>query len=252
MPGDAQPASRSPNMPTRVPGYQVVIIELFAGIMPATAALHKLGVHSITYFSEIANDPLELVAIHWPNAIPIGDIESLTEEHLIAIAQRHPGALFWIIRGLPGIDLPSNYQVKVSTRLWKSAVRTKTVMSSLVANLVFTFECTRMENSQKDILSKAFGVEPVEIDNSGFAPLDHPRWWWIGGKPFEWKDAKITQSRNPSPPIVRPCATPTPWWTCVLPGYWPCSLSKSGEGEAHVPLTNWLFCRIPTARLASS
>ena len=58
-------------------GTKVVIIELFGGILPATLALHQCDVESVTYFSEIANDPLELVQARWPSAIPLGDIRSL-------------------------------------------------------------------------------------------------------------------------------------------------------------------------------
>ena len=155
-------------MSIRAPAFQVVIIELFAGIMPATAALHKLGVHSITYFSETANDPLELLATHWPNAVPIGDIEFLTEEYLTAIAQRHPGALFWITGGVPREDVSSVNQFKWSeqghqTRAYKLAAEIKTFLSSLVENLVFIFEGTRMDDFDKDIFSEAFGVKPIEI-----------------------------------------------------------------------------------------
>ena len=222
----------------RAPGFQVVIIELFAGIMPATAALHKLGVHSITYFSETANDPLELLAIHWPNAVPIGDIEFLTEEHLTAIAQRHPGALFWITGGVPREDASSVNQWSAEghqTRAYKLAAEIKTFLSSLVENLVFTFECTRMDDFDKNIFSEAFGVEPVEIDNNGFSPLHRPRWWWIGGKRFKWKDAQFKHSVNPSVMMVRPIVKPTPWKTCLLPGYWPCSLGNIDKDNAVSP-----------------
>jgi hypothetical protein len=75
---------------------KVVVIELFGGVLPATLALHQCDVESVTYFSEIANDPLELVEARWPSAIHLGDIRSLEKKTLDDIVARHPGALFWI------------------------------------------------------------------------------------------------------------------------------------------------------------
>ena len=40
--------------------FQVVLIELFAGILPATAALHALQIRTATYFSEVTSDPIEM------------------------------------------------------------------------------------------------------------------------------------------------------------------------------------------------
>ena len=210
--------------------------------MPATAALHKLGVHSITYFSETANDPLELAAIHWPNAIPIGDIEFLTEELLTAIAQRHPGALFWITGGVPCTDAPSQSLIEEGAnskqmRMCKLAARTKTFMSSLVSNLAFTFECKRMDAVHQNIFSEEFGVEPFEIDNDAFSPMKRPRWWWVGGTPCQWKEARFEQSANPSVMKVHPIATPVALETCLLPGYWPCCLGSTDKEDTVSPST---------------
>ena len=55
-------------VPPSKPPPSVVIIELFAGLLPATLALHQLNVPAITYFSENDNDPLEVAAHHWPEA----------------------------------------------------------------------------------------------------------------------------------------------------------------------------------------
>ena len=87
-----------------VASYQVVVIELFGGLMPATAALRKLNLSTIMYFSEIANDPLEIAAKHWPEAIPLGDIRFLTKDVLQGIVQQHTGALFWLTGGMPRMD----------------------------------------------------------------------------------------------------------------------------------------------------
>ena len=59
LPEDATTQSKA-DSPSGSAQPGVVIIELFAGILPATAALQKHNVDAVTYFSEIANDPLEI------------------------------------------------------------------------------------------------------------------------------------------------------------------------------------------------
>ena len=141
-------------MASVVAEYQVVVIELFAGLMPATAALQKLGVHSITYYAEVASDPLELAAIHWPNAIPIGDIRLLDQVVLGNIAQKHVGALFWITGGIPCKDVSVLNRFRTGaagrhTSLYLLAADILKFFATLVPDLAFTFECTRMEDDNR-------------------------------------------------------------------------------------------------------
>ena len=212
---------------------QVVVIELFAGIMPASAALHKLGVQVMSYFSETANDPLELVAKHWPNAISLGDVKSLTKETLLAIVQRHPGALVWLTGGVPCKDVSSLNAFKDGAEerqssLYRHAALIKDYLLSIADNLVFTFECTRMADADRAIFSEAFGVDPVEVDNIHFSPLSRPRWWWIGGKHIDWQESLLQRS-NGVLQIV-PKRPRDSWEQCLLPGYSPCStLDLAGQ-----------------------
>ena len=83
---------------------KVVVIELFGGLLPATAALQKHGIQTVSYFLEVANDPLEVAATRWPSAIALGDIRLLSEKTLDDIVSKHTGALFWITGGVPPKD----------------------------------------------------------------------------------------------------------------------------------------------------
>ena len=211
---------------------QVVVIELFAGIMPASTALHKLGVQAVSYFAETASDPLDLAARLWPNAISLGDVQSLSQEALLAIVRMHPGALIWLTGGVPCKDVSSLNAFKDGAEgqqsgLYKQAAAVKNFLASVAENFAFTFECTRMSDADRDIFSEAFGVDPVEIDNIHFAPLSRPRWWWLGGKQVNW-DSSSSRWSGDIRKII-PEGPRTTYQQCLLPGYVPCSAMDLGS-----------------------
>ena len=214
-----------------VASYQVVVIELFGGLMPATAALRKLNLSTITYFSEIANDPLEIAAKHWPEAIPLGDIRFLTKDVLQGIVQQHTGALFWLTGGMPRMDDssfdPSSKGIADECiGLCRLAADLLAFLQSISSNVAFTFECNRMEPNDRQTFSDAFKVKPIEINSRGFAPLSRPRWWWIGGKPLKWPLGTQKHIMKSGVTALRPKEDPAHWRECVLPGYIPCAVDE--------------------------
>ena len=139
----------------------VVIIELFGGLLPATAALHMCGIPAITYYSEIASDPLEIAATHWPSAKPLGDIRFLNMDVLRHIVQQHTGALFWLTGGIPRKDISNLSNEGLHGLYTKAAVILK-FLQSVCDNVVFTFECKMLETDECRMLSETFRVEPVD------------------------------------------------------------------------------------------
>ena len=210
-------------------------IELCSGILPATLALKKSGLSSKTFFSEIASDPVEVTSAHWPEAIPIGDMRSLDSFWLNKVVAEHPDSLFWITAGVPCKDV-SFLNTNRSGALGKHSdlheVVAKNIkhLMSLSDNVVFTVECTRMDDEDRAIFSTAFGCEPIEINNKGWSPLSRPRWWWIGGKIPAWpKDTDF--GKNPKGiRLLRPKSPVSTWDQCVLKGYKPCSIVE-GTGR---------------------
>ena len=213
----------------------MVVIELFGGILPATAALHQCNISTISYFSEIASDPIEIASAHWPEATQIGDVRQLKKEWLDTVVAENPDALIWITGGVPCKDvsqLNKNRQGATGTHsgLYEVAAKLLDYLKSIHSRVAFTIECTRMDDNDRAKFSNAFGTEPVEINNRGWSPLSRPRWWWIGGVVPEWpRDTEhglLNGIRR-----LRPRTPTVTWQQCLLPGYTPSSISN---GESNV------------------
>ena len=101
---------------------------------------------------------------------------------------------------------------------------------SICDNLAFTFECRRLAAEDQQVFSKAFKVDPVEIDNRGFAPLSRRRLWWIGGKKPQWPETGQHRTSKTGAQMIRPGEEPVAWKQCLLPGYTPCTCDeKTGQ-----------------------
>ena len=84
---------------------QVLILKLFGGLLPASMALKSLDIPAKTFFSEVANDPLEIASAIMPEATPLGDVRSLKMEDLAMMAKSCPCALVWLTGGIPCKDV---------------------------------------------------------------------------------------------------------------------------------------------------
>ena len=209
----------------------MVSIELFGGILPATAALKKSGLSFVSYFSEIASDPIEVASAHWPEAIPLGDVRMLDLERLDKIVAEYPEALFWLTGGVPCNDVSQLNKHRTGATGKHSGLHSivrkiRERLLQLTKNVVCTFECTRMDHADKDMFSESLGGEPIEINNRNWCPLSRPRWWWITGKRPVWpEDTQFGFIHGIH--TVKPRSPPVPWEECILPGYSPCSLVEA-------------------------
>jgi hypothetical protein len=170
---------------------QVLILDLFGGLLPASMALKSLDIPAKTFFSEVANDPLEIASATMPEATPLGDVRSLKMEDLAMMVKSCPCALVWLTGGIPCKDVSQLNASRVGASGIQSGLYTKAkeileLVKSITSNYVFTFECARMDDADRATFDEAFGVAPVEINNRGFSQMSRPRWWWIGGKPGTW------------------------------------------------------------------
>jgi hypothetical protein len=205
---------------------RVVVIELFGGILPATAGLKLSGISAKTYFSEIANDPLDLASAHWPEAEPLGDMQFLDLSRFDKVVADHPNSLIWLTAG--GLCKDSsrlNAEVQGAggrfTALHEKVRVVIEHLGSIAASFCFTIECARMDDSDLKTFNAAFGGEPIEINNRGWAPLSRPRWWWIGGKVPHWPTGtEFGNSDGVS--SLRPSSQAATAADCLLPGYTPC------------------------------
>ena len=84
---------------------QVVVIELFGSILPATTALKEGGISAVFSSSEIASDPIEVASAHWPKAVQIGDVRCLKLEWMDKVVADNPDSLLWLTGGVPCKDV---------------------------------------------------------------------------------------------------------------------------------------------------
>ena len=125
---------------------KVIVIEIFGGILPATVALHKCGLSPVTFFSEIANDPIEVAKAHWPEAISIGDMRTLNMEWIDGVVSTCPDALIWLTGGIPCKDVSKlnknrNGASGQHSGLYLEAKKILEYVRSKTDNVVFSFEC---------------------------------------------------------------------------------------------------------------
>ena len=111
----------------------VVVLVLGGGLLPATAAL--LALSPMTYFPEVASDPLQIAATHLPAAVCLGDIRVLNKDVLGDIVKMHPGSFIWLTGGLPCNDVHEGSYLAGADIL--------KILQSLTNNLAFTFKCRR-------------------------------------------------------------------------------------------------------------
>ena len=152
----------------------------------------------------------------------------LEEEHFVTVPTIKPPSLHLNACHAHEYIWPQDCK----TRKYELLAEMKAFLAALVGNLVFTFACTTSNEADEGLFSEAFGVEPLEIDNADFSPLDRPGWWWIGGKEVEWKDAQCQRSARSQLIKVIPKTQLLHWESCVLPGYWPCVVGNTSENHA--------------------
>ena len=140
--------------------------------MPVTAGLAALHVHTASYFSEIASDPMECVVANWPDAQPLGDIESLELEAVGDIIDANLEALVVVAGGLPTLG--------ENTNLHRRLAEVIKFVRGRAPSWAFIVESKVMEPADQVVMDGYFGTSPIQIDNRGFSPLSCPRWWWLG------------------------------------------------------------------------
>ena len=221
--GTQPPAEPSSSKP------KIIVVELFGGIMPASLALHQCGLKPVSLYSEIADDPLEIISSHWPEAISIGDMRTLELGWVEDMVKQCPEALIWCTGGVPCQDVSLLNRDRQGASGERSGLhlQAKKVVDEFLkytSNVIFTFECTRMDPKDRKSFTETFGVEPIEINNRGFAPLSRPRLWWIGGKAApSWPDDCLRKTSPEGIVMIKPGTSTVSWKDCILPGYRPCN-----------------------------
>ena len=85
---------------------EVVLVELFSGILPGSVAADALGIPvAATLFSEVDEAALRVASVQYPDAVPLGPIQGIVPDTIRNIIDSYPRALFVILGGPPCQDV---------------------------------------------------------------------------------------------------------------------------------------------------
>ena len=147
----------------------------------------------MAFASEISADALETGTHHFPNCMLLGDAKDISATTVASICRRMPDAHFIITAGIPCVDVSRLDNKRRGQRGKHSG------MHSIVRKVfdwvaeytgrdpTLIAECTVMDGEDRDAFSQSLGCQPIELDNSDFAPISRPRWFWLRGV-FNWPE----------------------------------------------------------------
>ena len=85
----------------------IVLIELFAGLLPLATAAKELGITiKASYSAEVSEDALTVARSAHSATVQLGDVQSITREVVQDIVQEHGEALYLLSGSLPSVDSP--------------------------------------------------------------------------------------------------------------------------------------------------
>lgn len=89
-------------------GPELVIVELFGGILASTEAAFQLDLNvAQTYFAEIDEAAIAVAQIAHPGSQNLGDVCDITEAMVEELLRGHPRAIFYLPGGPPCQDVLS-------------------------------------------------------------------------------------------------------------------------------------------------
>ena len=218
-----QPPTPLPSRPHEVPGpfREVVLIELFAGLLPLSLLFRLFGwqFHVASYYSEIDETARRVIQHEFPEATDLGDVTAMTEAGVLAIVEAHPEALIVVAFGPPCVDVSLLKKRRAGAWGPQSALREAGrrvyhwAYARAPQRAIGILECTRMTNEDRKVYDDVFpGGQAFEICSSPWVPVTRPRWWWFSVAPTWPKGTRVDRST-----AGVACITPPPASTVRTP-----------------------------------
>ena len=83
-----------------------VLLELFAGLLPASVVLSELGLSpEATYYAETNPDALEVAYKQFPQAVALGDVRDVSQSALHSLVSQHRHSKWIVLGGPPCTDV---------------------------------------------------------------------------------------------------------------------------------------------------
>ncbi len=223
----------------------LVLVELFAGLLPLACAAEKLGLQvAAAFYSEVDADALLVAATSVPEATCLGPVESIVSEVVKDIVTAHPDAVICIGAGPPCTDTTLLKHRRSGSAGAQSALRceyARVFQLFQVAvppdRLVGILECTRMPDADRVQYNSIHGSQPFEVCSRWFTAITRPRWWWFSNVP-QWPADTTTAPLGQFPGVTEvfpSCERLTPQ-QCLEPGWEPLPLSTCAREFGAVPM----------------
>jgi len=163
---------------------EIIVLSLFDGISCGQIALERAGIKVKKYLaSEINKHSIKVTQNNYPNTIQIGDVDEIKVNEL--------GKIDLLIGGSPCQSF-SNAGDRTGFK-GKSKLFWQFVSILRQANpRYFLLENVKMKKEWADIITKALGVKPIEIDSALVSAQQRKRLYWtnIPLKNLKIKDKK--------------------------------------------------------------
>ena len=183
----------------------VVIIELFGGIMPASLAAEVLRLQVAAHYTSEPNpDALAVAYGRFPELRRLADVEHIDRETLICITTEFPKSLILFTAGPPCQDV--SYLNEDGEGAWgqesgkrEYAKNCFDILKEVAGDrLRGILECTCMRPEDREPYDNFFGDAPYLLCASEFAPITRPRLWWIFGEQRWPQEAQCNKQEDGS------------------------------------------------------
>ena len=212
------------------PFREVVLIELFAGLLSLSLLFRLFGwkFPVISYYSEIDEDARRVIHHHFPDAIDLGDVTSISEDQIRAISEVHPEALLVVAFGPPCVDVSLLKRHRAGAWGPQSALREAGrrvfhwAYASAPQRAIGILECTRMAVEDRKVYDDVFpGGRAFEICARHWVPVTRPRWWWFSCAPTWPEGTRISEPKEGVALVAPPPASTVraPSREILIPGW---------------------------------
>ncbi len=190
---------------------KINVLSLFDGISCGQQALTKSGIDYDNYYaSEIHKPSIKVTMTRFPKTIQVGDVRNLKAEdykNVDLVIGGSPCQNFSMAGTRKGMTTKSNIQVKTLKKylqlkaagfefqgesyLFWEFVRLVEEIRVYNPNVMFLLENVKMKKEWEQIITKALGVSPAEINSSWFSAQNRQRFYWTNMDIKDFSDKGI-------------------------------------------------------------
>ena len=218
----------------------IVLIELFAGLLPLATAAKELGITiKASYSAEVSEDALTVARSAHSATVQLGDVQSITREVVQDIVQEQGEALYLLSGSLPTADAPhpmthvtetsgTGYSVDSSLSAYKLVwgFLEQTVADHPGASCIGLLNADMACANSTEPIGAVFGQRDLpdvvySLGAEAFSHVRRDRLWWSSVVP-EWPSGTEVVIDPAGVRNIHPLAEKQAVADVVMPGWRPC------------------------------